>query len=287
MRAATWSEDFDLIDEITSITDELEEKNFGGIEQKTILRSISAAAGGGFSESSIEWLANTMRLSLRRQCRIPKRHTRAPWISWPPISIFRVIANCRYVNQVVVLSEVFRLLKAPTPDQLDEIKKWFWRTAASGYFGGWNTGNMAADQECAGRFVSGASKSLLPSPPRPDKSTWSAREFRSNAAHSKILILTLCFNAPIDLLWDKRSTSVFQALYHGNNKEFHHFFPRDYLKNSQGVDMRKANVLANIVMLTAASNKVITNRAPSDYLKQVETQLGSRLGDVLKANLIY
>ena len=56
MRAATWSESFDLIDGITGITEELDAKYFGGIERKAILRSISAAAGGGFSEASIDGL---------------------------------------------------------------------------------------------------------------------------------------------------------------------------------------------------------------------------------------
>ncbi len=56
MRAATWSEDFDLFDEIGTITTELASKGFGDVEKKTILRSISAAAGGGFSESSIDQL---------------------------------------------------------------------------------------------------------------------------------------------------------------------------------------------------------------------------------------
>jgi hypothetical protein len=41
--------------------------------------------------------------------------------------------------------------------------------------------------------------------------------------------------------------------------------------------MRKANVLANFVMLTAARNKRITNRAPSDYLKEVVAALGAEL----------
>jgi hypothetical protein len=56
MRAATWSETFDLIDGIKGITEELNSKYFGGIERKAILRSISAAAGGGFSEASIDGL---------------------------------------------------------------------------------------------------------------------------------------------------------------------------------------------------------------------------------------
>ena len=39
-------------------------------------------------------------------------------------------------------------------------------------------------------------------------------------------------------------------------------------------------------MLTAASNKKITNRPPSDYLKEVEQALGTQLTDALERNLI-
>ena len=54
------------------------------------------------------------------------------------------------------------------------------------------------------------------------------------------------------------------------------------------IDMqtRKANLLANFVMLSSDSNKKISNRAPSDYLKDVETSLGEKLLSALEANLI-
>lgn len=39
-------------------------------------------------------------------------------------------------------------------------------------------------------------------------------------------------------------------------------------------------------MLTAASNKKITNRAPSDYLKDVEQELGADLQKSLDANFV-
>jgi hypothetical protein len=54
MRAATWSQDFDLIDSIDDVLDVLKSKNFGGIDRKVVLRVMSAAAGGGFSVESID-----------------------------------------------------------------------------------------------------------------------------------------------------------------------------------------------------------------------------------------
>jgi hypothetical protein len=285
MRAATWSETFDLIDAIDGITTELETKDFGEIERKAILRNISAASGGGFSESSIDGLRKHSTQALEAAVSDTKdAYARAVDFMSTELHIPSDV-QVPYVNQVVVLSEVFRQLKHPTPAQLAEIKKWFWRTAIGGYFGGWNTGNMAADQLAVRRFAMGESATIESTVVNPGVSLWTAQQFRANAAHSKILILLLAFNRPIDLLTSQKIDTQ-GALYQGNTKEFHHFFPRDYLTKTRKYSQRQANLLANFIMLTAASNKKITNRAPSDYLKEVEQALGSQLTQALEANLI-
>ena len=133
MRAATWSETFDLIDGIDSITSDLEAKDFGGIERKAILRSISAAAGGGFSEASIDGLRKHSAEELETAVSETKEaYSRAVDFMSTELHIPSDV-QIPYVNQVVVLSEVFRHLKHPTPAQLAEIRTWFWRTAIAGY----------------------------------------------------------------------------------------------------------------------------------------------------------
>lgn len=284
MRAATWSEAFDLIDAISGITDELSVKLFGGIDRKAVLRSISAAAGGGFSEASIDGLRKHSAQDLESAVADTKAaYSRAVDFMTTELHI-PSDKQVPYVNQVVVLAEVFRLVKHFTPSQFSAVRQWFWRTAVAGYFGGWNTGNMSSDQKAVQSFAQNKSIEIESSVQNPGAGIWTAQQFRSNAAHSKILILLLAFQHPLDLLTSQKIDTG-DALFHGNTREFHHFFPRDYLK-SKGVSIRKANVLANFVMLTAASNKRITNRAPSDYLKEVAATLGDKLDAVLASNLI-
>lgn len=147
MRAATWSEDFDLIDSIEDILSELDLKNFGGIERKTILRSLSAASGGGFSESSIDQLRKHEADSLKSAA-VNTKTAYAKAVDFLSTEIhIPADSQIPYANQVVVLGELFRVLPKPTGPQLSAIRDWFWRSAISGYFGGWNTGNMAADQQ--------------------------------------------------------------------------------------------------------------------------------------------
>ena len=58
---------------IQDITQELSEKNFGGLDRKAILRSISAAAGGAFPESSIDNLRKHRPEELRNAVAQTKR----------------------------------------------------------------------------------------------------------------------------------------------------------------------------------------------------------------------
>jgi hypothetical protein len=129
-----------------------------------------------------------------------------------------------YVNQVVVLAELFRLIKHFTPDQLAETRRWFWRTGVSGYFGGWNTGNMSADQRAVQKFAAGETTSIESIVQNLGPSIWTNQQFRSNAAHSKILILVLAFNRPIDLLTGQKIDTG-DALHHGNTLSLTRFDP--------------------------------------------------------------
>jgi len=285
MRAATWSEDFDLIDSINDITIDLEVKNFGGLDRKAVLRSISAAAGGGFSEASIDGLRKHSSPTLKGAVAETKEAYRKAVDFLATDLRIPTDDQLPYVNQVVVLSELFRRLSKPTAAQYAEVKKWFWRTAVGGYFGGWNTGNMAADQDAVKQFASGTASSIECGVADPGAGIWTTQQFRQNSAQSKILILLLAFNQPVDLLTGQK-IDINKALSPGNSKEFHHFFPRDYLTKQQKITTRRANLVGNIIMLTAGSNKKISNRSPSDYLKEVVSQLGANLDNALAANLI-
>jgi hypothetical protein len=70
-----------------------------------------------------------------------------------------------------------------------------------------------------------------------------------------------------------------------NAKEFHHFFPQEFLTKKK-IPANQINCLANIILLTSASNKKISARAPSDYLTEVVAAAGAHLPQWLASNLI-
>lgn len=77
----------------------------------------------------------------------------------------------------------------------------------------------------------------------------------------------LAYEEPLDLVTGQR-IDVGRALSWQNDKEFHHFFPRAFLR-SRGVNNARANVCGNLVMLSSVSNIWVSDRPPSQYLQDL------------------
>lgn len=284
MRAATWSPEFDLVDSIDSIREVLSAKSFEGIDRKAILRNVSAAVGGAFTVESIDELrkknSDVLKAAIAETSESYKKavdylstHIKVP--------SFAVIP---YTNQVVVLSEILR--RVPTPDaaQWRAIENWFWRSGISGYFSGWNSGMMATDLAAIAKFADGTLNTLDMGFQVSVPSFWSSRTFRGNSAHSKILAIFLAYQGPKDFLTGQ-AIDTDRALAWQNGKEFHHFFPQAHLRK-KGVATSRISSLANMVYLSSASNKMISDRAPSEYVQKLLNEHGADARSWLATNLI-
>ncbi len=284
MRAATWSPDFDLVDAIDGVLVSLQEKGFGDIDRKVVLRNISAASGGGFSAESIDQLRNHKIEQLKEAISSTEGAYKRT-VDFLSTEIGINNANIiPYSNQITVLAEIFRRIPIPNAKQHGAIVEWFWKTSLSGYFSGWNTGMMSTDLTTIKEFAEGKKDRLTFRPRRETPDVWISREFRSNNAHAKLFAIILAHNEPVDLLTGK-TIDTSTSLAWNNTKEFHHFFPQTFLK-SRGEPAQRINALANIIMLTSASNKEISDKAPSVYLKDVAAAAGSKLIEWLRSNMI-
>jgi hypothetical protein len=284
MRAATWSPDFDLVDSIDNIRDALAEKAFEGIDRKAILRNVSAAVGGSFTVESIDDLrkvdtdtlkngVNATAQGFKLAVDFLSTHIRIPSASVVP-----------YTNQIVVLAEILRRVPVPSAAQWKAIETWFWRTGISGYFSGWNSGMMSSDLEAIQTFAAGGNDALDAAFPVPADGLWATRAFRANNAHSKVLALILAYQGPRDFL-SGQQIDVDKALAWQNGKEFHHFFPQAFLK-ANGVGTQRASALANMVYLSSASNKTISDREPKEYVAALLKDHGDNARAWLATHLI-
>jgi hypothetical protein len=284
MRAATWSQDFDLVDTIDEMLAELSTKDFGGIERKAILRNISAASGSGFTIENINNLRNKSIDELRKAALDTSEALKKS------VDYFKhqiKIPNDNvipYTNQLVVLTEIFRQIPRPSSLQYDAITNWFWRSSLSGYFAGWNTGMMNSDLTELSEFASGKKTELEIFDTKPSADIWAKRTFRANNAHSKLFAIFLAYQHPIDLVTGQRIDTD-RALSWINQKEFHHFFPQAHLKKHK-VNSNAINCLANIIYLSSSSNKIILDKSPAEYLLIVEKAAGDKIQDWLDSNII-
>lgn len=272
MRAATWSPEFDLGRTIEGIRTSLEKKKFHEFDNKTFLRALAAASGGDFSSASIDALRDLRRDHLIQAADATKKAAeRAADFLATEIGAPRS-ESLPYANQFAFLCELFRTLPHPTGEQLTEIKRWFWLTTLSGYFSGWDSGQMATDTRAIRQFAEGKIKKLSVPAAIASANLWEVKPFRSNSAVSKMLGLMLAFNNPLDLVNGQR-IDVGKSLSWSNDKEYHHFFPQAYLARRR-IGASKANVVGNIILLTSKSNIDIRDSAPSEYLSEIIQQEG-------------
>jgi hypothetical protein len=271
MRAATWSPEFDLKDEIDTLLGVLDQKRYGRVDTKTMLRTISAAAGFGFSREDMNRMRDLSRDELESAVKTAEKASRLA-VDFLTTQIRTPRANALpYYNQFAVLVEIFRHVPKPTTVQFDAIERWFWLTASGEYFKGWNSRQMSDDREAVRAFAHGESADIEVGAGLPRSVLWRRSQFRTTNAPSKLLGLLLAEAHPVDLRHGRRIDTD-KALSWQNDKEFHHFFPKSFLKK-HGLGVNRANVCANLIMLSSVTNIYISDQPPSVYLKDLcETQ---------------
>jgi hypothetical protein len=108
------------------------------------------------------------------------------------------------------------------------------------------------------------------------------QKFTRSSPISRAFLLLLAQSKPIDLV-SGTFVDLGTALSEYNAKEYHHVFPRAYLKKRE-FPSDQINSLCNFVFLTADSNKKISSKAPSEYFANVVPR--GKLAEILESNLL-
>jgi hypothetical protein len=75
-----------------------------------------------------------------------------------------------------------------------------------------------------------------------------------------------------------------EALSSYNKKQFHHVYPRAFLKRTGA--STSDNLLLNICMLTAVANNLIRDSDPAKYVPAAVTTLGADANHVFHSNML-
>lgn len=283
MVAATWGKTFDLNDEVDEIREALEPKGFGDIDRETVLKCMSAVQLGTIKEQSLMTLRGLGKEEMRALIETTKEallrtvdllSTEFNIYSWDFLS---------YEALVVILCFTYAKTRHLTPDQVRRARQWLWRASFAERYKVGGEGFVSNDIKAVYEFIingAGQAKDFGDPPAFPD---WKSIAFRSNVSRSRAYVLVLAAMRPRNLT-NGALIDPAEALSSYNKKQFHHVYPRAFLK-------RKAvgtsdNLLVNICMLAAVANNLIGDSDPAEYIPKVVTTLGADADSVFRSNML-
>jgi len=188
-----------------------------------------------------------------------------------------------YEAVLIVTTYIFRETKHLSAEQSARLRQWFWRASFGERYKVGGENFVSKDLETVAGYVLDGKGDPEQFGTVPQPGEWGKTQFKSNVSRSRAFILALAEAAPRNLP-NGMNVDVQHALSSYNKKEYHHFFPRAYLKAIGEGD--SSNVLGNIVMLTSASNKTISDNPPSKYVPPLCTSLGINCDAVFASNLL-
>ncbi len=276
LAAWTWSDEFDLRNEIIGLLDKLGDKGFEGVGEALIMRCLSSIVSGGIeAEALVD--EDPARL-VKGMVTVKQAFFAATDFLESEFKI-RNFVFLPFPIMMVPLVRFFAFNLKPNATQRAVLKRWFWNCCFSlRYRAGTNSAVMDDLQLMRDLFEG---KDVTASLNTSVEASYFLRTWRINstAAKAAICLLAQCgprsflTGAPVDL-------GATLSAY--NSRQFHHIYPKAYL-GTLGISFHTANVIANICLLTASDNNTISDASPEEYLGKIDAGLRS---DVLKAALI-
>lgn len=297
MVAKTYEIDrFDLAQEYVRLINnngtekDLEDANFETIPPSTVLQCVAAYLTSKDKSSSRKSIRRSDILKLNKPQFID---------SWPIVKngIFAAVDYIRthlripvsqllpYNTLLVPLTYFFihNSGKMPSPRQDRLLTQYFWWASLSERFSSAVESKVAED-------LDRIDKILREEAPTYDekvdlgieKLKW--RQFSTGNAFCKAILCLYAFHQPRSFASNSLVKIDNSWLIRSNSKNYHHFFPKDYLR-SQGYDEKKANVILNITIVEDRPNKKIGAKRPSQYMMKFRKD-NKELAETMKTHLI-
>ncbi|MEC1303064.1 GmrSD restriction endonuclease domain-containing protein [Lysinibacillus capsici] len=280
MIAWTWSEEYHLKEVFDKVYKLLEAKSFEDIKEKVILQCFGAIIKKttitkdilDLSPESIRDSSETLIKSVEKSLDYLQQE-------------FNVISEDFMPKpQILVpLSFLFSKIHSPSAAQNKIIKQWFWRVAFSDRYSAGTDKKMDDDIKFFEKVLTNDFSGLSKYSITLNSSFFKTQKLSKSNAFVKAILLMMSKEIPLDLT-NGRTIDTGYALSVYNRKEYHHIFPKAFLKNKFNLEDDKINVIGNFCFLPASSNKIISDKSPSDYFKDIIPQ--EDIIKILESNLI-
>ena len=282
-----WSEDFDLRKKFRELSEEIKKEKFGEVNHNLLLSCCSAVLKNSVDPKVF---FNLPSGELRQRFDEVKNGI---FIAIDFLKTEFKVFSLKQLpkdNILVVLSSFFASSQkqaSPIYDwQHKIIKKWFWRLCFSRRHNKGGTAITNKDLEEIKKLKEGKDNQLAEiSVDILEESYFLKNVFRMNSIPTSIFILMLADHEPRNFIQGTK-ISLDKVLSSGNRNEFHHIFPKAYLKGFEKYDDTEINCLANFCMQSRIDNNKLGGRAPSDYRSEMPED-DERFHQILESNFCF
>ncbi len=279
MVAWSWSDDFHLREEIKELLDLLETKGFEETPEKIILQCLSAIVNKtthtkdilSIEPSFVRNNFNLLEESLQKSIDFLSTELNIISRDFLPHS-----------HQIVPLTYFFSKVNTPSKQQSKIIKQWFWKTSFSKRYAGGTDIKMNEDISFFDEVISNNFSNIKKYSYNIDEIALMNQIFSKGSPYTRSFLLLMAHKKPYNLV-NGNNIDLGQSLSKYNLKEYHHIFPKSFLKK-RNIDTKRINSICNFCFLPSDSNKKISSKSPSDYIVNLVPE--NEFTKILESNLM-
>jgi len=258
LAAWTWSEQFDLRDEIELLLDRLADKGYEELGETQVMRCLASIVLNDIDTDAL--VTATPEALIAGMSKLKQAMHAAIDFLESEIKVKNVVF-VPFPIMLVPLVRFFAENLKPSAAHRKQLARWFWFCAFSERYKAGTNKSVMEDIGLMLKLAQGDDVFAhigLAVDPSIFKKTW-----RINSTAAKAVICLLAQYHPRTFL-----TGAFvdlgETLAAYNAREFHHIYPKSFLA-AQGIPFHESNVIANICMLSQQDNNSISDKDPRDY----------------------
>lgn len=262
LTAWTWSDQFDLRQEIEDLLDDLSDKGYEEIDQPLLMRMLATLTCGTIDSDD---LVNVDPDVLVGGMKLLKQSISAAVDFLEGQLKIKNVVFLPFPIMLIPMVNFYALIPKPNAAQLSQLKKWFWQCSLSLRY---KAGTNRLVLEDLGRIKEVANGEFpFDNTNLAVKSSLFGSTWRINSTAAKAALCLMAQLRPRSFLTGSE-VDLGTVLSAYNARQFHHIYPKAFLA-ANGVNFHQANVISNICFLSASENNAISDKDPKEYFKAI------------------
>lgn len=280
--ASTWSNDFDLKEEVNTLNKKFDENGFGTLPPETILQTISLAVKGQATKPA------ELQLTQQDIFSVWKDVTEALELSIDYLISnlgVKIIDFIPYISMLPMIGYLFlkNNNKALDTEKISFLNEWFWKCTFSERYASSTASLMGEDRrDLFDPLIKGEKVSVNFPVVLNEKNLQDTKMYRYSAIRNGILCI-LAQQNPMHFKNGEKIELNRKNLSDYNSSERHHIFPRAYLKKHTNTYLE--NSMVNFCFIPAELNKEVSSENPSKYFSKY-IKSNPHFDQTLKTHLI-